>query len=255
MLKLFWCIVFRKNLNIDVFEQIRELQENPSPNWVERMILEAVNMFESSGSYSDLEVRQLRTIFSQYEVVKLTQSRELEEILVQYLTTLWIENLRGELPSLDVWDLTENTIPSPLTPQEVLAWFQGLEELPKFSSFQDFKNSDFFLRNYNLGEETLFFDYESWNQQRLNLVFDTNIQKLQVMLIFLWYMTEEELYWDYWIDESGKHTISYFWLGWPVTFSHVEEFQIDEDIEVDGVVWEETRERLYRKIYEVFHML
>lgn len=165
--------------------------------------------------------------------------------------------------------------PNHLTEQELLVW-ASIESFEYFSTYEQFLESAFFKKYYDLWEEVIKVPW-MWgieNQQQVKIIsghagkesvsflwgnIPQNIrdQKVQRILIAFGYLTRR----DFDASNSGEWEqkdetdISYFGILWPYDERMIKEFQKDEHIDQDGIIWPETKKRLYRKVYKLFHQI
>jgi len=249
-------------MNPELTSQLDAIKTNKNRNPVEEMIFLAVQKFEANGGMTEYEQGQLKTIFLQYHLLNATQSKEIQEWLIHYLTTLGIQELESEVGwHVNNWEIVSlktsweepwsKTIA--LSEEKVLEWFSDLEALPRYNTYKEFLASDFFAGQYSLWNETIRFQRDNYDYRRLSLTWEESIAKLQTILIFLWYMTEEDLLGRYVVSEAQYETISFFGIWWPKTFASVRTFQKSLWLEDDGIIGMKTKEKLYREIYHIFH--
>lgn len=146
---------------------------------------------------------------------------------------------------------------------------EDLRKIPKFEKIDDFVASDFFTHYYFLWEKNISFDRDENFLQQYGLFDSRYIQNLQRILISLWYLDKRVLSGTYCDihpdslecsvnDESSylKNEDAFFYFGvfWSQTIKAVKLFQVNNGLLWQGwIVWPETRQRLYQKIFEVFH--
>jgi Putative peptidoglycan binding domain len=151
----------------------------------------------------------------------------------------------------------ENPKRNPLSESQILASMDWLTNLPKFVDSESFEASDFFLQNYFISSKNLSYDSVTHFESLHFLApaeYYTSVQSLQRMLIFLWYLWEDDLVWKTLYDES-ESSVSYFGIFWPKTRRALQDFQRDFCTEKNGVLTPETKQKLFLQIFQQFHQI
>ena len=136
-----------------------------------------------------------------------------------------------------------------------------------FDTFESFTQSDSFKKFYDLGANHLKYDADRYILQLYWLSEEKlQVMNLQRMFVVLWYMDIWDFQWMYSNIESDFCSISkhedtcntldpflYFGVFGYQTDNAVRNFQSENDLVVDGIVWETTKWKLYTKIYNAAH--
>jgi len=133
-----------------------------------------------------------------------------------------------------------------------------------FDSYESFIESDFFQNYYDLWNYVLRYS----SDENILQLYTTNkrVENLQRMLVMLGYLKITDLSWSFRDIEPDycsmpqntslcdSETLTfYLWVFWSKTDRAVRDIQWDEWLETDWEVWWDTRDLLYRKIYQMIH--
>lgn len=133
--------------------------------------------------------------------------------------------------------------------------------LPKFWSYEDFIKSDFFQKYYFLWDDIISFSPDSHFLQMASLDPQAQyIEKLQRMLVILWYIDVEIFSGNYCDIDPESESCSeispwrYFWVYGKKTQRALTQFQNDKAIN-EKKISEVTQKTLYRDVYYYFHSM
>lgn len=163
---------------------------------------------------------------------------------------LWLENLPQVLSISEIQALSASE-----------EYPNGVD-FPNFLSYEEFLESDFFNRYYNLWEENISFHPDTHFLQDYSLdptaIF---VERIHRMLTILWYLDVEIFSGNTCrrtSEEPGENCEEefpwrYFWVFGPQTDAAIRRFQTHYWLPVDGVVWSETKRNFYYVVYHKFH--
>lgn len=126
-------------------------------------------------------------------------------------------------------------------------------DLPVFEDYESFIESDFFTEEIDLWIG----DIRLWRDNNAQLVI-----RLQRMLIILWYMSPDDLFVSnaelQWWDSDAHAQDPNGWVyieGYFSNMSHSAVIKFQDTIWIwnDGIVWDATKEFLYKTIYRFYH--
>lgn len=126
-------------------------------------------------------------------------------------------------------------------------------KLPKFWTYSEFINSDFFRSYYDLWiNDIKTLGLYDVIEPRLP---DEISMKIQRMLLILGYLQLEDFDRSRAFIEDGvfENEISYFWILMYNEKFALESLQQNYGLQVDGIVWRDTRALMYLLVYHFFH--